>query len=36
VAEAFQTETFDVITKDEALTVDMSLGGTGKIEFTTG
>jgi len=36
VAEAFQTETFDVITKDEALTVDMSLGGTGEIEFTTG
>ncbi len=35
VAEAFQTETFDVITKDEALTVDMSLGGTGEIEFQT-
>jgi hypothetical protein len=36
VAEAQQTDTFDVVVKDEALQVDMSLGGDGEVSFETG
>ena len=35
VAEAIQTETFDVVIRNEELTVDMTLGGTGDVEFKT-
>jgi hypothetical protein len=35
VAEAEQTTTFDVIVKDEALQVDMTLGGDGEVVFET-
>lgn len=35
VADAVQTSTFDVILKDEALQVDMTLGGTGEVSFET-
>ena len=35
VAEAIQTETFDVVIRNEELTVDMTLGGTGTVSFET-
>ena len=35
VAEAIQTESFDVVIRNEELTVDMTLGGTGDVEFKT-
>ena len=35
VAEAIQTETFDVVIRNEELTVDMTLGGTGTVSFKT-
>ena len=35
VADARQTETFDVIVKDEELQVDMTLGGEGTVSFDT-
>lgn len=35
-AEARQMDTFTVTVSDEALQVDMTLGGTGSIEFQTG
>jgi len=34
-AEARQQATFDVVVKDEALTVDMSVNATGAVEFST-
>ena len=36
VAEAAQTDTFEVTVKNEELKIDMTLGGTGEVEFTTG
>ncbi len=36
VAEAAQTDTFEVTVKNEELKVDMTLGGTGEVEFKTG
>jgi len=36
VAEAEQTDTFDIVVKDEALQVDMTLGGEGEVTFKTG
>ena len=35
VAEAIQTESFDVVIRNEELTVDMTLGGTGTVSFET-
>ena len=35
VAEAIQTESFDVVIRNEELTVDMTLGGTGPVSFET-
>lgn len=36
VADARQTDTFEVIVKDEELQVDMTLGGDGEVTFKTG
>jgi len=36
VAEAAQTDTFEVTVRNEELKVDMTLGGTGEVTFKTG